>query len=84
MKRYIVMLLCGVLSTATAGSLLTVSGGQTALAQEVQTDKNEQTHEQTQETAGNDESQADIDEAEHAQESDSEAPVFPGLTWDHR
>ena len=51
MKRYIVMLLCGVLSTATAGSLLTVSGGQTALAQEVQTDKNEQ----TQETAGNDE-----------------------------
>lgn len=83
MKRYIVMLLCGVLSTATAGSLLTVSGGQTALAQEVQTDKNEQTHEQTQETAGNDESQADIDEAEHAQESDSEAPVFPGLTWDH-
>lgn len=79
MKRYIVMLLCGVLSTATAGSLLTVSGGQTALAQEVQTDKNEQ----TQETVGNDESQADIDEAEHAQESDSEAPALPGLTWDH-
>ena len=79
MKRYIVMLLCGVLSTATAGSLLTVSGGQTALAQEVQTDKNEQ----TQETAGNDESQADIDEAEHAQESISEAPALPGLTWDH-
>ena len=79
MKRYIVMLLCGVLSTATAGSLLTVSGGQTALAQEVQTDKNEQ----TQETAGNDESQADIDEAEHAQESASEAPALPGLTWDH-
>lgn len=79
MKRYIVMLLCGVLSTATAGSLLTVSGGQTALAQEVQTDKNEQ----TQETAGNDESQADIDEAEHAQESDSETPALPGLTWDH-
>lgn len=79
MKRYIVMLLCGVLSTATAGSLLTLSGGQTALAQEVQTDKNEQ----TQETAGNDESQADIDEAEHAQESDSEAPALPGLTWDH-
>ena len=79
MKRYIVMLLCGVLSTATAGSLLTVSGGQTALAQEVQTDKNEQ----TQETAGNDESQADIDETEHAQKSDSEAPALPGLTWDH-
>ena len=79
MKRYIVMLLCGVLSTATAGSLLTVSGGQTALAQEVQTDKNEQ----TQETAGNDESQADIDEAEHAQESASEATALPGLTWDH-
>ena len=79
MKRYIVMLLCGVLSTATAGSLLTVSGGQTALAQEVQTDKNEQ----TQKTAGNDESQADIDETEHAQKSDSEAPALPGLTWDH-
>lgn len=79
MKRYIVMLLCGVLSTATAGSLLTVSGGQTALAQEVQTDKNEQ----TQEAAGNDESQAETDETEHAQKSDSEAPALPGLTWDH-